>query len=288
MLNESQKVWKKGDKAKVWLMKKTANKRVSYSELDKKVNALLFKGVRCTKSSAITPKGIFSINNHNEKGWKNFVGRAKRMLAEKGLTKASANNLFFEMDYNFEEMRDIYNKIGGTQNNFPPYMQTKEEFEEYKKSHDIIVFEDTKTNRPIGFTTMGVYTKGSADFNEMEEDYNIKINRDILYYDTLAIDKDYQGSNVGREVVEIFNSFYSNLFDKTHDSFLVTGEINQNNKGEHSKGFHSKVLGFEIVGEMEVDSSKYEKRYETYKDKGYDNLSLSLANSYNRRGSKRA
>ena len=284
MLNKSQEIWKHNGRAKVWLMKKTAEKKLSYAEIDDKVVSLLMKkGIRITKSSAITPKGVFSIDDKDKKGWKGLVDKLKKRLIEKGVVKPKADNLFFEMDYNFSEVKAIYDKIGGFQNNFPPYIRTKKEFEEYKKTHDIFVFEDVKTNKPIGFMTMCIYKKGSQDFKEMEEDYGIKLKKDVLYYDTLAIDKSYQGSSVGRDVADVLNNFYSNVFGNSHEFLLVTGEINQNKDGQPSKGFHSKVLGFEIVGELEVDSSKYKNRYDHYKNKGYENLNLSLRNSYSRR-----
>ena len=150
------KIWNKQDKCRVWLMEmpdaEKPKRTKGFGDIDKMTVSLLRdKGIRITKSSSITPKGIFKVKNGE--GVAGKLDSFKRKIAEKGLMPAGSRNLFFEMDYDFDEFRRVYDEVGGRQNNFPLYLSSKEEFEKYKENHDLWVFEDVNTGRPIGFMT---------------------------------------------------------------------------------------------------------------------------------------
>lgn len=265
---------------KAWLMEmpqeKINQRRTSWEKLDEMVVELLKdKGVRLTKQSAITPKGIFKVHKKNNNLFQKAMDKAREKFAA---NKAGPRNEFFEMKYNYEEIRDLYNKIGGLQNTFPIYMKTKEDYENYAQTHDIWIIEDTKTNEPIGFFSHALFEQGSADHKELEEDFGVKIDKPVLYYDTLAIDNSRIGENLGKMISDITDSYYFNLFnnskDKTYTPILVTGEINQvkgmdlsrlDHIGKLSRTVHSK-RGFEVIGETSSKAAKYLERDAYYQE----------------------
>lgn len=287
---------------KVWLMQmpdQTMQKRtLSWSEIDAKAAELLEqKHVRLTKQSAFSPKGIFKVRKKNNNPLREALETAREKFAA---IRPGARNEFFEMKYTYEEFRDIYNKIGGLQNTFPPYLKSKEDYESYAKSHDIWVLEDTKTNEPIGFFSQALYEKGSADHKELEDDFGIKIDRPVLYLDTLAIDNSRIGQNLGKMVTDIADGYYFNILgsgkfkDKHYTPMLVTGEINQvkgkdlsrlENIGKLSKEVHAK-RGFEVIAETQAKAGKYFDRdaYFQEEDKKHNlsspSRSFFMANSY--------
>jgi len=289
MVVEAKKVWNKTDVAKVWLMKRDLPPvgKGNFKKADEAVTALLNDHkIRITKMSAISPKGIFFNNRSEKPSLKRSLLEARRGMVRRGIIGAKADNLFFEMDYAFKEFKDIYNKIGGAQNNFPPYLTGKKAFDDYKKDHDIFVFEDLTgkaagTGNVVGFMTVGDYPLGSPHAKELEEDFGVKLDKNVLYIDTLAVDEQYTNHPLGKSIVNIANAYYGNIYGDDYAAMLVTGEINQTKNGKLSKLFHQKVGGFEVVAEIEAPSEKYKKRYaENYAGKGYENLKLSLLESF--------
>ncbi len=115
------KLWEKTTQANVYIMEIPENevkKRISTMEyVDKKVVELLNKGFRITKQSAITKKGIFGVDGP-QKTVSDKIAIYKRKHIRN--QKAAEDNIFFEMSYSFNEIRTIYAKLGGVQNNFPP------------------------------------------------------------------------------------------------------------------------------------------------------------------------
>lgn len=277
----ANKLWERTDKANVYIMEMPENEvenRIStMGDVDKKAVELLNRGFRITKQSAITKKGIYGIDSLNQTVSDKIAAYKRKYIKNE---EAKEDNIFFEMNYDFDDIRNIYSKIGGAQNNFPQYMQSRKAYEEYKKTHDILVVEEIATNKPVGFMTRTVYPIGSEDFKDMCEDANKKINKNVLYFDTLAIDRDYLGKGLGKSLTEITDAYYLNIFKNNVTYMLTTGDINTAKGGKLSLKNHED-RGFEVVNTFVKDSSHYKKRYEdNWENKGYDNLSLSTMNSY--------
>lgn len=201
----------------------------SFAEIDKMTEALLDKGYRIVKSSVLTPKG----GNFEEKTPK-------------------ADNLFFEQTFDGEEFKTIYDYFGRYQNNFPIYS----DFNEYAKTHDIWVVEDIKTGRPVAFSTYAF-----IDDKETRDLYNTKDNQVLLYHDTVVLDAELQGGGIGMAIMDIMDAYYLQTLGADNINFaLCTGEINTNDKGIISKGFHEK-RGFGNWIEDEAPLKKWVMRY---------------------------
>lgn len=287
---------------KVWLMEMPADtmqkRALSWADVDRKAVELLEqKNVRLTKQSAFTPKGIFKVRKKDNNVLRRTLDAAREKFAGQ---KPGPRTEFFEMKYTYEEFRDIYNKIGGLQNTFPPYLKSKEDYESYAQTHDIWVIEDTTNNEPIGFFSQALYEKGSADHKELEDDFGIKIDRPVLYLDTLAIDDSRIGQNLGKMVTDIADGYYFNILnsgafkDKHYTPMLVTGEINQvkgkdlsrlEHIGKLSKEVHAK-RGFKVIAETQTKAGKYIDRdaYYQEEDKKHNlsspSRSFFMVNSY--------
>lgn len=276
------KLWEKTTQANVYIMEIPENevkKRISTMEyVDKKVVELLNKGFRITKQSAITKKGIFGVDGP-QKTVSDKIAIYKRKHIRN--QKAAEDNIFFEMSYSFNEIRTIYAKLGGVQNNFPPYMQTPQTYEKYRKTHDILVVEDVATNKPVGFMTRTIYPVGSEDFKDLCHDANKTINKNIFYFDALAIDKDIQGMGLGKALTEITDAYYLNIFKNNVVYMLTTGDINTAGKGKKLSLYNHKDRGFEVVNTFTTNSEKYKDRYENnWENKGFENSKLSTRESY--------
>lgn len=275
------KYWEIADKANVYIMEmpeeEVAKHKLSMAEIDKKTVDLLNQGFRITKQSAITKKGIYGVDTPNKTvSDKIAIHRRKNNKNE----KPKEDNVFFEMNYDFNDIRNIYNKIGGEQNNFPPYMQTQEEYEKYRKTNDILIIEEIATNKPVGFMTRTIFPVGSEDFKEMESDANKKFDKTIFYFNTLAIDKDYLGKGLGKAITEITDGYYLNIFGNNVTYTLTTGDINTAKGGKLSLKNHED-RGLRLINTFVKDSNAYEKRYkDNWEGKNYDNLNLSTQNSY--------
>lgn len=273
--------WEVAEKANVYIMEMPEDqidkRQLSMTDVDNKVVKLLEDGFRITKQSAITKKGIFGVDSsHKTVADKIALHRRKHTKPE----EARQDNIFFEMKYDYNEIRNIYNKIGGEQNNFPPYMQSPESYEEYRKTHDILVVEETSNNKPVAFMTRTVFPVGSEDFKEMCEDANKSIDKNIFYFDTMAIDKDYLGKGLGKSITEITDGYYLSIFGKDVNYMLVTGDINTAKGGKLSLKNHED-RGLELINTFSKDSSNYQKRYQdNWEGKGYGNLELSTSASY--------
>jgi|GEM_PF-1232857 len=260
---------------KVWLMEMPADvmkkKTLSWKEIDRKIVSLLNdKGVRITKQSGFTPKGIFRVGGRESKST-TMLGRIRENMAAQrpGLTTE-----FFEMTYSYEEIRDVYNKIGGLQNTFPPYMKTKEDYEVYAKSHDIMVLEDVKTNEPVGFFSQTVYEPGSGFHQDIKESFGIETDKKIFYIDTIALDESRIGQGIGKDISDICDAYYGQILGEGHIPMLYTGEINQvkggdlsrlKNIGKLAKEAHEK-RGFKVVGETMAKAQKYIDRDTYYQE----------------------
>lgn len=257
------KIWNKQDKCRVWLMEmpdaEKPKRTKGFGDIDKMTVSLLRdKGIRITKSSSITPKGIFKVKNGE--GVAGKLDSFKRKIAEKGLMPAGSRNLFFEMDYDFDEFRRVYDEVGGRQNNFPLYLSSKEEFEKYKENHDLWVFEDVNTGRPIGFMTRELIRTGTPGAQEYADDFGYKAKRDILYMDTFALDEGYKAKGLGKDISQITDAYYLKIFGEKCDFLLVTGDINTVNPQKLSRCNHED-RGFVSVAEIVVDTHKFETRY---------------------------
>lgn len=93
------KIWNKQDKCRVWLMEmpdaEKPKRTKGFGDIDKMTVSLLRdKGIRITKSSSITPKGIFKVKNGE--GVAGKLDSFKRKIAEKGLMPAGSRNLFLK------------------------------------------------------------------------------------------------------------------------------------------------------------------------------------------------
>ncbi len=274
------RLWEIAEKANVYIMEmpesEITKRKSTMEDVDKKVVELLDRGFRITKQSAITKKGIYGVDSPNQTVSDKIATYKRKLKSE----EAKEDNIFFEMNYDFDDIRNIYSKIGGSQNNFPPYMQSREAYEEYKKTHDILVVEETATNKPVGFMTRTVYPIGSDDFKDMCEDANKKLDKNVFYFDALAIDKDYLGKGLGRSLTEITDTYYLNIFKNNVTYMLTTGDINTAKGGKLSLKNHED-RGFQVVNTFAKDSSNYKKRYEdNWENKGFENLSLNTINSY--------
>ena len=184
-----------------------------YDKIDEMALELLEKGYRIVKSSAITPKG----GDYDNKA-------------------PDANNLFYEQRFNQEEFIGLYDYFGCYQNNFPDYFSEKGAFEEYVKTHDIWVVEEIETGRPVAFSTYCI--------NSNEEDrklYGTREDQKLLYHDTVALDAELQGKGIGMKIMDIMDAYYLRTMGRDNINFaLCTGDINSNDKGIISKGFHEK------------------------------------------------
>lgn len=261
------KIWEKADTARVWLMKMPEaekKKRIqSYSRIDKMITKLLKdKGIRITKSSSITSRGIFHVDGKSD-GIKSKLEAVKRYVSSMSHVFSSSRNLFFEMNYDYEEFRRIYDEIGGRQNNFPLYLGSKAEFEIYKKKHDLLVFEDVNTGKPVGFMTRELVKKDSPSAREYKDDFDYDVCRDILYMDTFALDEEYKAKGLGRDISQITDAFYLKELGDKCDFLLVTGDINTVNSKKLSLDNH-KDRGFEVVAEIVNDASCYKERYDKW------------------------
>lgn len=237
---------------KVWfgIMNEDAKKSraLSYSEIDKRLEKLLEKGYRMVKSSAITPVGEYKYNtsvNNDE---------------------PNAANLFFEIKPNFQEFIDIYKKFGSYENNFPDYFKSYEDFKKTSENSDIILIEDIRTNKPVGFALRNIVEANSSEAQEYKDDYNFIIKDKLLYNDALVLSSEVQGGGIGRDIVDIMDGYYLQYFGDKIDYALVTGEINTNEKGQLSKDFHEKVRGFGNWYEWEAPAEKYINRFKPIKE----------------------
>lgn len=218
---------------KVWdgvMVDEAKRKRCkSFAEIDEMTEDLLKRGYRIVKSSAITPKG----GNFDDKTPK-------------------ADNLFFEQSFDGDEFKVLYDYFGRYQNNFPIY----NDFNEYVRSHDIWVIEDIKTGRPVAFSTYAF-----LDDDENRKLYNTKDEQKLLYHDTVVLDAELQGCGIGMDVMNIIDAYYLQTLGTDNINFaLCTGEINTNDKGIISKGFHEK-RGFGNWVEDEAPLKKWVMRY---------------------------
>ena len=84
------KIWNKQDKCRVWLMEmpdaEKPKRTKGFGDIDKMTVSLLRdKGIRITKSSSITPKGIFKVKNGE--GVAGKLDSFKRKIAESYCSK---------------------------------------------------------------------------------------------------------------------------------------------------------------------------------------------------------
>ena len=201
----------------------------SFSEIDKMVEALLKKGFRLVKSSAITPKA----NSY-------------------GGDEPKSDNLFFEQSFDEHEFKMLYDYFGRYHNNFPIYG----DYDKYVKTHDIWVVEEINTGRPVAFSTYAF-----IDDKETRELYGTSKDEKLLYHDTVVLDPELQGKGIGMAVMDIIDAYYLQTMGVDNINFaLCTGEINTNDKGVVSKGFHEK-RGFGNWKEEELPLKKWVMRY---------------------------
>ena len=201
----------------------------SFEEIDLMVDELLSKGYRIVKSSAITPKGC----NYHE-------------------IVPNAHNLFFEQVFDGEEFKALYDYFGRYHNNFPIY----NDFGEYVKTHDIWVVEEINTGRPIAFSTYAFIND-----KETRDLYGTLDEQKLLYHDTVVLDPMLQGKGIGMAIMDIMDAYYLQTFGYDNINFaLCTGEINTNDKGITSIGFHEK-RGFGRWKEAEAPLKKWVMRY---------------------------
>ena len=237
---------------KVWdgTMTEEAKKArcLSYEEIDKLTEELLKRGYRLKKSSAITPKGNYGLHR-----------------APKQADAIGPQDLFFEQRFDEEEFVQLYNYFGRYENNFPDYFKSHEAYEEYRKTHDIWVIEDIRTNRPVGFSTFCIS-------NDPEERalYQTEDNQECLYHDTFVLASKVQDKGIGSLFAKIFDAYYLRYFaDKGIDInyALCTGEINTSHTNRSSKNFHEKYRGFGNWVESSAPLGKWLKRYfDVYKN----------------------
>ncbi len=224
---------------------------LTWDEIDKKTESLLADGYRIVKYSAITPKGSFSLNSTGTSA------------------QANASNMFFELNFNKSEFEQLYDLFGRYQNNFPDYFKEKEDFEKYCSTHDIWVLEDIKTKGPSQPIPVGFSTFCFDDTKEGREEFNVPEGQRLLYHDTIAIDRQVQGRQVGMRFSDIVDGYYLQYFGAEKICYgLCTGEINSNDKGALSKGFHEK-RGFGNWIEASAPLKKWIDRYKSVQKK-YD------------------
>lgn len=232
---------------------------LTWDEIDERTEALLKDGYRIVKYSAITPKGDFSLSSSTTD------------------TKPNASNMFFELKFDKNEFEQIYDLFGRYENNFPDYFKKQDDFEKYCSDHDIWVLEDIKTLGsarpiPVGFSTFCI-----DDTKEGREEFNVPENQRLLYHDTVAISSSVQGNRVGMRFMDIVDGYYLKYFGAENICYgLCTGEINSNDKGMLSKGFHEK-RGFGDWTEGEAPLKKWTDRYKSVQEK-YDNKSPNAVN----------
>lgn len=213
----------------------------TYSEVDDLVTDLHSKGYRIVKHSAITPKGEFSNYDRPDDPQIDDV--------------SSASSLFYEADFDAIEFKGVYDFFGRSQNNFPNYFKSDEDYIEYSRTHDIWIVESIETGAPVAFSTFClVEDKGDREL------YGARDGQTLLYHDTVALDADLQGQGLGMLIADIMDGYYLQTLGEDIQYGLCTGWINTNDKGIISKGFHEK-RGFGDWKEGEAPLMKWVNRY---------------------------
>ena len=230
------------------------NRSIPWSEIDQKTEDLLEDGYRIVKYSAITPKGDFSLSSNGSDSVPN------------------ASNLFFELKFDSREFEQLYDLFGRYQNNFPDYFKQKGDFEKYCSDHDVWVLENIKTFGPTHPIPVGFATFCFDDTKEGRQEFNTPDNQRLLYHDTIALDCNLQGNRIGMRFMDIVDGYYLTHFGAENICYgLCTGEINTNDRGMLSKGFHEK-RGFGNWTEGAAPLKKWTDRYKSVQQK-YNNQS---------------
>ena len=215
-----------------------------YAYINLNLEKLLARGYRVVKSSAFTPKGVYD-----------------KYSPTSDRKDLSADTMFFEQQFDFQELKSLYDKYGRYENNFPIYFDTEEAFKAYAAKSDIFVVEDVSTNQPVGFATFQLIEKGTPAAKSMEAD-GIKVNDKLVYNDTIALSAEVQGKGLGRLLTNVLDCYYVQNFGAENDYALCTGEINTNDENALSKGFHE-LRGYgdwvEGSGKMKKWLDRWEK-----------------------------
>ncbi len=217
--------------------------QLTWTQIDEMAEALLKDGYRIVKYSTITPKGEFSLHSTATS------------------IEPKATNLFFELEFNEEEFKQLYQLLGRYQNNFPDYFKAPGDYEKYCATHDLWVLEDIKTHGPTHPIPVGFATFCFDDSKDGREEFHVPENQRLLYHDTVVIDPDIQGSHVGMRFMNITDAYYLRHFGTEGICYgLCTGEINTSDVGQLSLKFHEK-RGFGDWIEYEAPFKKWKDRY---------------------------
>jgi len=218
-------------------------RQLTWEQLDEMAGGLLKDGYRIIKCSAISPKGVYSLYSRGEP------------------TPPNASNLFFELEFNEEEFKRIYDFLGRYQNNFPDYLKKPGDYEEYKRSHDLWILEDIKTHGPTHPIPVGFATFCFDDSKEGREEFHVPEGQRLLYHDTVVIDPGIQGKHVGMRFMNITDGYYLRHFGTDGICYgLCTGQINTTDKGTLSLKFHEE-RGFRNWFKYSAPYSKWTSRY---------------------------
>ena len=196
--------------------------------------------------------------------------------SEKQKKKIEQEGLFYEYNYSRDEFETLYRYVGQYQNNFPNYFADEGNYEKYLKTHDIWVLEKREADdfaidesnttlsgmaqaeevySPVGFASWCI-----SDNEDDREVYKAKEGQTLLYHDTVALDAELQGRSLGKLFVDIQDAYYLNTLGKDIQIGICTGDINMNDKGQLSKGFHEK-RGFGDWVVSEYPLKKWIDRY---------------------------
>lgn len=232
----------------VWYMKMSPESKKehmsSFEKIDGWVNGLLDSGYRIVKSSSITPKGYYNLQNYQTSRYEDLP--------------PAADTLFFELPVISKDFMQMYDLLGRYYNNFPDYFKTSSDFRKYAQKSDIWILEDVKTNIPVAFSSYQMISENSPDAPEYKADYDFK--KQMIYLDTIALDPSLQGKKIGGIFKQIMDSYYLNCFGMDTDYGLCTGEINTTERGTLSKNFHEKS-GFYVHKTETVPYKKWHKRF---------------------------